>query len=181
MFWSRRMSEDRIKNPTANNHGGYEREDLSPTGVFYFMGGLALVTVAIYFIVFGMYRFLDTYEKAHQPAMSPMVTPPVDTRVVTDTDTQAFPGPRLEKDEGTNFRESLENQDRKLATYDWVDQDKGIVQIPIDRAMELIVERGLPVRSENSPPEGSAGAQTSAPARQTRSHASAANAGAHGN
>ena len=169
------MSEDTMKNPPASNHDGYEQEDLSPTGVFYFMAGLAVVTVAIYFIVFGMYRFLDTYEKAHQPALSPMVTRPADTRSVTNADTQAFPEPRLERDEGTNFRESLEDQDRKLATYDWVDQDKGIVQIPIDRAMELIVERGLPVRPENAPPEGSS-AQTSAPAKQTSSKAPAANA-----
>ena len=170
------MSEDTIRNQPTSNHDGYEHEDLSPTGVLYFMAGLAVITVIIYFIVFGMYRFLDTYEKAHQPAMSPMVTPRVDTRVVTDAETQVFPQPRLEKDEGTNLRESIEDQDRKLATYDWVDKDKGVVQIPIDRAMELIVERGLPVR-----PEGSSATQTSAPVQQQSPKAPAGKAGAHGN
>ena len=170
------MSEDRIKNPPANNHDGYEHEDLSPSGVFYFMAGLAAVTVVIYFIVFGMYRFLDTYEKAHQPAMSPMVTAPADTRLATDSDTQAFPEPRLEKVEGPNFRDLLEDQERKLATYGWVDKDQGMVRIPIDRAMELIVERGLPVR-----PEGSTAAQTSAPAKQTIRTAPADKAAARGN
>jgi hypothetical protein len=170
------MSDDTIRNQPTSNHDGYEHEDLSPTSVFYFMAGLAVITVIIYFIVFGMYRFLDGYEKAHQPAISPMVTPRVDTRVVTDADTQAFPQPRLEKNEGTNLRDSIEDQDRKLATYNWVDPDKGIVQIPIDRAMELIVERGLPVR-----PEGSAAQQTSAPAKQTSTKAPAAKAAAHRN
>jgi len=39
-------------------------------------------------------------------------------------------------------------EDQKLATYDWVDQDAGKVRIPIDRAMDLIVQRGLPVREQ---------------------------------
>ncbi len=88
----------------VNGHGSFEHEDLSPTGVIYFMIGLAVVVVVIYFIVFGMYRFLDTYERAHQPAMSPMVTPQADTRTVTHDNTQAFPQPRLEENERTQLR-----------------------------------------------------------------------------
>jgi hypothetical protein len=95
-----------------------------------------------------MYRFLDTYEKAHQPAMSPMVTPEADTRGVNHGDTLSFPQPRLEEDERTQLRQFIENQDSKLATYNWVDKEKGVVQIPIDRAMDLLVERGLPVRPQ---------------------------------
>jgi hypothetical protein len=151
------MSDEQITNPHMGDHGSYEREDLSARGVIYFMIGLAVVVVIIYFIVFGMYRFLDTYETAHQPAMSPMVTPQADTRTITHEDTQVFPQPRLEENERTQLRQFIEGEDRKLATYNWVDKDKGVVQIPIDRAMDLIVERGLPVR-----PEGSTGAQTSA-------------------
>ena len=56
----------------------------------------------------------------------------------------------------------IEGEDRRLATYDWADKDKGVVQIPIERAMDLIVERGLPVR-----PQGSNAAETS-PAKQRR-------------
>jgi hypothetical protein len=29
----------------------------------------------------------------------------------------------------------------------WIDPEKGVVRIPIDRAMDLLVERGLPVRA----------------------------------
>jgi hypothetical protein len=117
------------------------------------MIGLAVIVVIIYFIVFGMYHFLDTYEKAHQPSMSPMVTPQADTRTITHADTQAFPQPRLEESERTQLRQFIEDEDRKLATYNWVDKDKGIVQIPIDRAMDLIVQRGLPVRPQTKAQE----------------------------
>jgi len=159
------MSEDRITNQQMpdqpmNEHGGFEREDLSPTGVFYFMAGLGVVVVVIYFIVFGMYHMLNTYESAHQPPMSPLVTAPADTRAVSPEDTQAFPQPRLEESERSQLRQFTEEQDRKLATYNWVDKDKGIVRIPIDRAMDLIVQRGLPVRPDNARSEGS----TAAPA-----------------
>jgi hypothetical protein len=33
-----------------------------------------------------------------------------------------------------------------LNSYGWVDQDKGIVRMPIDRAMDLVLQRGLPAR-----------------------------------
>ncbi len=137
------MSDEQIGNHEMSGQGGYEHEDLSPRGVMYFMLGLAVVVVVIYLIVFGMYHFLDTYEKAHQTAMSPMVAPQADTRTVTHADTQVFPQPRLEESERSQLRQFIEQEDDKLATYNWVDKDKGVVQIPIDRAMDLIVQRGL--------------------------------------
>ena len=179
------MSDEQIRNPQTGDHGAYEHEDLSPTGVIYFMIGLAVVVVVIYFIVFGMYHFLDTYEKAHQSAVSPMVAPQGDTRIVTHENTQAFPEPRLEENERTQLRQIIQDQDRKLATYNWVDKDKGVVQIPIDRAMDLLVHRGLPVRPEkaqpeNSRPEGSTSAQT-APAKKQSPKATSGKAAASGN
>lgn len=38
-----------------------------------------------------------------------------------------------------------------LTTYGWVDKDKGIVHIPIDKAMELLLQRGLPTRPPKQP------------------------------
>ena len=140
------MSNEPIRNHEMGAHGSYEHQDLSPRGVIYFFFGLIALLAVIYAIAFGMYRFLDSYNHANQATMSPMVAPEADTRAVTDKDTQAFPEPRLEKNERTELREFIEDQDRKLAAYDWMDKDKGIVQIPIDRAMDLIVQRGLPVR-----------------------------------
>ena len=140
------MTNQPVRNHSA--HGSYERQDLSPRGVIYFFVGLAVALVIIYFVVFGIYRILDSYNKQNQATLSPMVAPRADTRAVTPADTQAFPQPRLEESERTQLREFIEDQDRMLATYNWVDKDKGIVQIPIDRAMDLIVQRGLPVRPQ---------------------------------
>ena len=157
------MSDDSLNQQPTTNHEGYERQDLGARGVFYFMAGLAVFGIIIYMIIFGMYRFLDTYETAHQPPMSPIMTPPADTRAVTPGETQNFPLPRLEENERTQLRQIVEEQDRKLATYNWLDKDKGVVQIPIERAMDLIAQRGLPVQTQ-----GSAGAQTPAPAKKQK-------------
>ena len=175
------MSEDPMANqPTPNqpthqnmaNHEGFEREDLSSRSALYFLAGLVLVCVVVYLIVFGMYRFLDSYATAHQPPMSPMVTPEADTRAVTPQNAETFPQPRLEENERTQFRSFIEDQDRKLATYDWVDKDRGTVRIPIDRAMELIAQRGLPVHEEGASSAQSSAAQSS-PAKTSAPQTSA--------
>jgi len=52
----------------------------------------------------------------------------------------------LEDNERQQFGALVEKQDEVLASYDWVDQKNGVVRIPIDKAMDLLAQRGLPVR-----------------------------------
>jgi hypothetical protein len=50
----------------------------------------------------------------------------------------------------------FQSQQNLLNTYGWIDRQNGIVRLPIDRAMELLLERGLPTRTtgaaEKQPP-----------------------------
>ena len=39
-------------------------------------------------------------------------------------------------------------EEQTLHSYGWVDQPAGVVRIPIDRAMELLAQRGLPTRPQ---------------------------------
>jgi len=167
------MNEELSKHPPGLDHNDFEREDLSPAGVFYFMAGLAVVVVAIYFIIFGMYHFLDRSERENQAAVSPMVTPKADTRAVSPGDADAFPQPRLEKDERTQINDFMLKQDRKLMSYDWVDKDSGTVRIPIDRAMDLIVQPGLPVRPEGASAVAATPAKKESPAKPAAKAAAA--------
>jgi hypothetical protein len=60
--------------------------------------------------------------------------------------TQEFPTQRLELDDGNEDLADLhQREDLLLDYYSWIDRSKGTVRIPIDRAMELIAQRGLPV------------------------------------
>jgi hypothetical protein len=58
------------------------------------------------------------------------------------------PEPRLEVVLDQVLREVRADEDALLHSYGWVDRQAGIVRIPIDRAMTLLTERGLPVRIE---------------------------------
>jgi hypothetical protein len=59
---------------------------------------------------------------------------------------QQYPTPRLQTDDGAQDVTDLHaREDLLLNNYSWVDQSQGKVRIPIERAMELIAQRGLPV------------------------------------
>jgi len=60
--------------------------------------------------------------------------------------TQTFPTPRLQTDDGAQDIADLHaREDLLLSNYSWIDPSKGTVRIPIERAMELIAQRGLQV------------------------------------
>ncbi len=44
-------------------------------------------------------------------------------------------------------------EEERLHTYGWVDEEQGIIRLPIEKAMRLTVERGLPSFREEPPPE----------------------------
>ncbi|MCL6508251.1 MAG: hypothetical protein K6T59_14635, partial [Bryobacteraceae bacterium] len=57
------------------------------------------------------------------------------------------PAPRLQVDPATDLENLRKAEAAVLNSYGWVDRKAGIVRIPIDRAMEVLAERGLPARS----------------------------------
>jgi hypothetical protein len=60
--------------------------------------------------------------------------------------TQTFPTPRVQTDDGNQDVADLHaREDLLLNNYSWADQSQGKVRIPIERAMELLAQRGLPV------------------------------------
>jgi hypothetical protein len=56
------------------------------------------------------------------------------------------PRPRLQSSPSADLRDMRAEEDAILHSYGWVDEQAGVVRIPIERAMELLAERGLPVR-----------------------------------
>ena len=65
------MSEE-LNHGHAGHGTSFEREDLSTRGVFVFMIGLSIVGLVIYFIIVGMYSFLDKYEHEQMSTASPL-------------------------------------------------------------------------------------------------------------
>jgi hypothetical protein len=143
---------DQIKHDTAGGHGSYERQDLSPAGILYFLLGLALATLLCVVGLRTLFAFLEHREKASQPPVSPLVTNvPTDTRRVAPGYPQStFPNPKLEEDERGQLNDLRMNEEKELYSYGWIDEKAGTVHIPIERAMDLLVQRGLPVRSQGA-------------------------------
>jgi hypothetical protein len=142
---------DPVKDKRTPSHGGYERQDISARGIFYFLAGLLAATLLIAFLLSGLYRTLDQRFRTHQPPVNPLAANvPQDTRQVPPQYPQtAFPDPRLETDERTQLNSIRIAEEQKLNSYGWVDEKAGTVHIPIERAMELLAQRGLPRRPQS--------------------------------
>ena len=124
---------------------GHETTDVSVPGLFIFAGGL-LVTVAVILVglvvLFGAYsygnRWLNTRIERQEPGAA--------SKVHLQPD---YEGPLLQVKPEEDLRWMREHNAVDLDGYGWVDQPAGVVRLPIDRAMDLIAERGLPPVSPN--------------------------------
>jgi hypothetical protein len=148
---------DEIK-PENATHGSYEHQDLQVSGILYFLLALGMITLLCILGIRGLYAFLDRREKALQPPVNPLVTNvPTDTRHIAPGYPQsAFPNPKLEEDERGQLNGIRLNEEETLYSYGWVDKEAGTVRIPIERAMDLLVQRGLPVRGQGASTAGTA-------------------------
>jgi hypothetical protein len=142
---------DLIKNPAVD----YDRTDLSPRGILVFLVGLLVAGIFIELVIWGMFRFLSHSPFFARGNPSPMVNaqrlpPPkaqgADFENTTNVNPSIFPEPRLQTDEVLDMRNLLESEHKILyAEQPFVDKS-GTVHLPIDEAMKLIIERGLPVK-----------------------------------
>jgi len=132
-----------------HEEAGFERQDLSAKAVFAFLIGLAVAGVLVYFVIWGIYHSMDAYQKAHQPPQSPLVKPAdTDTRIVAPNEVTKFPQPRLERNERLEIDDFRLKEEQTLNSYGWVDEKTGVVRIPIERAMKLVAQQGLPTTPE---------------------------------
>jgi hypothetical protein len=120
--------------PTSSgNDRGHETTDagLKAAGLLMLMmlGFVVVGVVSMYFL----YGVVIEYQASKDTPPSPLE----DSRV-------PFTGPRLQVAPPMDMDEMEAAESEVLESYDWVDRDAGIVRIPIDRAIELLAERGLP-------------------------------------
>ena len=120
-----------IQPEKSTGHGGFERRDIGVGGVFYFLAALAALGVITYFLVAGLYHYLENQTEAQQTPVSPLVTNAAkDTRHLPpeyngDYDRylqKNFPSPQLEIDERNQLDKIRLHEAESLSTYDWIDQ-----------------------------------------------------------
>jgi hypothetical protein len=144
-----------IKHENPAEKESFEHQDLQASGVLYFLLSLGVATLLAALFLVGVYKFLGKREKANQPAVSPLLADVPQPVLKTKGDYEehaekAFPDPRLETDERNQLNKIRGREDGLLNSYGWVDEKAGTVRIPIERAMDLLVQRGLPVRPQDA-------------------------------
>jgi len=145
---------------------GYERSDASVPGIAVFLVSLLILVAVIGLLCYGIGAWFNARMNREDGPNSKW-TKTVDVRQLGNMPsnpelqnkiaqlTQSFPTPRVQIDNGDQDIADLHaREDLLLNNYSWIDQSKGTVRIPIEQAMELIAQRGLPVAPavETQPP-----------------------------
>jgi hypothetical protein len=141
---------------------GYEKSDASPRGLLYFAVIMAAILAASALSLIGLFKY---FEKAENPG-SFIAAPFVGEQPLP-------PPPRIQSNPGADMQGYWQSQQNLLNTYGWIDRQNGVVRIPIDRAMELLLERGLPTRSTNTPQNGAPPQKGNRPAGGVQSRGTA--------
>jgi hypothetical protein len=76
--------------------------------------------------------------------------------LATSRDPQMPPAPRLQQHPDRDLTEFRATEERRLHGYGWVSKEAGVVHIPIEDAIRLTVQRGLPSRQEDPARAGAA-------------------------
>lgn len=122
--------------PEANDRK-YEARDLNPRAVGWFTVGLAILAVLVLIGMAGLIRLLSRGEPPGQGVVTP------GRPSVTAIDRS--PQPDLQVSPMQDLQRMRAIEDAQLRNYGWIDRQAGIAAIPIERAMELLAERGLKV------------------------------------
>jgi hypothetical protein len=116
------------------------------------MGVALLIVVAL---MYWMYRDLQRREVARDAPSSPLV----------DRSVQRLPPlPHLQVSPELDLQTYRDEQAHATGTYGWIDEEAGIVHLPVERAMDLLLEKGLPSRGAVPQAAPTAPPRTPAPA-----------------
>lgn len=127
--------------PAANVNVHHEASDVNIGGIFAFALGLFIAAVIIHFMVWLLFQYFSGREARR-------VRP--DYPLAVGQEQRVPPAPRLQVNPREDLRLLRQSEDAVLDSYGWADKNAGVVRIPIDKAMELTVQRGLPAREESN-------------------------------
>jgi len=107
----------------------HEKTDMNPAYVAYFAAGLVVVAVLVQLGLWWMFhQFEQVQARRESPPALVQAPAPV-------------PEPRLQISPQEDLEQMLRQENEVLATYGWIDRRRGIARIPIERAMQLFLEK----------------------------------------
>jgi hypothetical protein len=142
---------------------GYELSDANITDIAGFLVVMAASIAVVFVLAFGMGKLIYYGIKKSDGApnkWSQMAgvkpgnmesNPQIEQQQLQQL-VKRFPNPRLQSDDGNmDVAEMHAREDMLLNHYTWVDENQQIVRIPIERAMQVLAEKGLPVENQQAP------------------------------
>jgi len=157
-------SENRIWQKPEDHSGeeidasaGFEKSDVKVTGIVVFLTALGIFVVVTAVLCYGIGMVINAQMKKEDGPKSKWAktvdvstlgslasSPELQNKMATMT--QNFATPRLQTDDGNQeIADQHAKEDLLLEHYTWANQSQGKVRIPIERAMELVAQSGLPV------------------------------------
>ena len=137
-----------------NNHGLVEESGVKPKPILVFLAILGVATALVYVIILGVEVGLKKVDDMNpqQPATAVQTGP----KLPPEPRLQGAPEPDPDKpgktkssmlplDDMAAYKEKVNKQ---AGEYGWVDQQGGVAHIPIERAKEILAEKGLPKLSD---------------------------------
>ena len=129
----------RGSDPVGDGGPAHETRDVDIRRVSILAGVLVLVIGAAMGLTALMFDRLAAREAGRQAPPSTLVEPPA---------MRLPPEPRLQEDPVAYLTLMRAEEQAALDGYGWVDRERGVAHIPVQRAMEILVRRGLPVRPQ---------------------------------
>jgi hypothetical protein len=121
----------------AGTERKYETRDVSLRWMAISGVILVLLLVAAFVTMRWTFDLFASREARRQPEPATLVADPGPGRP---------PEPRLQANPRLDLQEMRAEENVILQSYGWVDRDQGVARMPIDEAMKMVVQRGLPAR-----------------------------------
>lgn len=120
---------------------GYEARDAQVKWLAMWVGLLVLLIGGVILATRGFDRVFSARRAAAEAPPHPM-----------SGFRQSAPGPELQALPREDYAEYAARERAEISSYGWIDAKQGVVRVPIERAMELVLERGLPAREGSETP-----------------------------
>ena len=115
------------------NGEGHETKEVSVPFVFVSLSALIIGTFLVSLLVIGIFQFFkSTYHPEQVAKESVQVVPPE---------------PRVEEHPAQQLQTIRTREDHILSTYALIDKNQGIVRVPIDRAIDMLAQKGVPTHN----------------------------------
>ena len=163
------MADTKSHHAPRHEHGRVapvEGDGISYSGIVWFVVILTVTTLVCQGLMIVLFKALEYQAReanvvtaAAPLAPPPMNRPEVGGRVYPNMVAIGRPDgptPALLVQEPANLETLRAHEHEVLTTYGWADKNTGAIRIPIDRAKDLIIQRGLPTRTADAPKDGAA-------------------------